>query len=159
MEPAAQFHNVNEGVLKAILKVESSGNPLAINRNANGTVDVGIAQMNSMHFKELAKYNIVPNQLFDACTAIYVAAWHLAKQIDRWGNTWFAIGAYHSATPYYNTRYQALVNNAMVELGYADWPKLRVPPMSGGTRSAAATSSVAGATATVDDNSILAISQ
>lgn len=159
VEPAAQYHGVNGAVLKAILKVESSGNPLAINRNSNGTVDVGIGQINSMHFKDLARYGIVPNQLFDACTAIYVSAWHLSKQIAKWGNTWFAIGAYHSATPYYNSRYQALVNNAMVELGYVDWPKLRVPPMNAGPSGSRSIGAIAGSSKAIDDNSILAISQ
>jgi hypothetical protein len=129
VEPASEFHNVNPSVVKAILKVESSGNPTAINRNKNGTVDVGIGQYNSMHFKDLASYGIAPEQLFDACTAIYVTAWHLSKQIKRHGNTWFAIGAYHSATPFFNSRYQALINNALIDLGYADWPRMKVPPM------------------------------
>lgn len=157
--PAAQYHQVHSGILKAIIKVESSGNPLAIHRNANGTVDVGIAQMNSMHFKDLAKYGIVPNQLFDACTAIYVAAWHYAKQVSRWGNTWFAVGAYHSATPYYNSRYQALVNNALIELGYIDWPKLAVPPIHGGPGRSRETTASKGSHLLLEDASILAISQ
>lgn len=127
--PAAEFHKVSPAVLKAILKVESSFNPRAINKNENGSIDVGIAQMNSIHFKELAKYGIAPDNLFDACTATYVAAWHLGKQLTAYGNTWFAIGAYHSATPYYNERYQSLVYNALVDMGEAQGPKLKVAPL------------------------------
>ena len=137
------------------MKVESSGNPLAINRNKNGTVDVGIGQVNSMHFKELATFGIAPEQLFDACSGIYTTAWHLSKQIQKYGNTWFAIGAYHSTTPYFNTRYQALINNAMVDLGYVDWPKVRVPPMPS---SAVSTKSQASSTDSTNDG-LLAISQ
>ena len=126
---ASSFHGVNPWVLASILKVESSFNPKAVNRNDNGSVDVGIGQMNSIHFKELAKWGIAPNDLFDACTATYVAAWHLSKQVRAYGNTWFAIGAYHSATPYYNQRYQALIYNSLVGMQVYNGPKLAVPPL------------------------------
>lgn len=111
---AAGYHQVNPWVLRAIIKVESNFNPAAVNKNRNGTVDVGIAQINSMHFKELAKYGVAPSDLMDACTSSYIAAWHLRKQITRYGNTWFAVGAYHSATPCYNQRYRALVWNTLL---------------------------------------------
>ena len=134
VEPAAAFHKVNPFILKAILKVESAYNARAINRNGNGTVDVGIAQMNSMHFKELSTHGVAPEDLFDPCVGIYVAGWHLAKQLKAHGNTWFAIGAYHSATPYFNSRYQALVFNALVDLKVMEGPKLGVPPLNRGVQ-------------------------
>ena len=129
ISPASEFHQVNGWVLASILKVESSFNPKALNRNRNGTVDVGIGQINSLHFKELSKYGISPESLQDACIGTYVAAWHLAKQKKTYGNTWFAIGAYHSATPYFNSRYQALVYNTMVDFGQMPGPKMNVPPL------------------------------
>lgn len=113
--PASQFHQVNPQVLRAILKVESGLNPKAIARNRNGTLDVGIGQMNSIHFGELAKFGIAPGHLLDACVGTYVAAWHLRKQIARYGNTWYGIAAYHSATPRHNARYQLLLHHALVE--------------------------------------------
>lgn len=143
IDPAADFHKVNPWILASILKVESSFNPKARNLNSNGTVDVGMGQMNTIHFKELGKHGIGPDDLQDACIATYVAAWHLAKQYKAYGNTWFAVGAYHSATPYYNQRYQALIYNAMVDFGQKPGPKLFVPPLRkvagsqiAGTRSA-----------------------
>lgn len=54
--PAAEFHGVNVYVLRVILRVESGLNPTAVARNANGSKDVGIGQMNSIHFKELGRY-------------------------------------------------------------------------------------------------------
>jgi hypothetical protein len=130
--PAAEFHKVNPWILKGILQVESSFNALAVNRNLNGSLDVGIGQMNSIHFKELSGHGIAPSDLLDPCIGTYVAAWHLAKQLKAYGNTWFAIGAYHSATPYYNSRYQALVYNALVGMEAVAGPRLRVPPMNRG---------------------------
>jgi soluble lytic murein transglycosylase-like protein len=123
---AAKYHKVNHAVLSAILKVESSYNPGAVNRNADGSVDVGIGQMNSIHFKELATHGITPTDLMDPCVGSYVAAWHLGRQIQLHGNTWFAIGAYHSVTPHYNSRYQALVYNAMVDMRAVPGPKVVV---------------------------------
>lgn len=110
---AADYHRVNPWILRAILAVESGFRERAINRNANGTVDVGMAQINSIHFRELASHGIAPSQLMDACVATYVAAWHLAKQMRQRGNTWQAIGAYHSSTPCHNQRYAALVWNRL----------------------------------------------
>lgn len=115
--PAAEFHGVNAFVLRAILKVESGLKPGAIGKNRNGTIDVGIGQMNSMHFPALAKVGVSPESLMNACVGTYVAAWHLRKSIDKYGNTWFGIAAYHSTTAYFNARYQILLSNELVKSG------------------------------------------
>lgn len=115
--PASAFHIVNPNILRAILKVESSLNPNAVGKNDNGTLDVGIGQMNSMHFKELARHGIAPAHLKDACIGTFVAAWHLRKGIVKNGNTWFAVASYHSGTPYFNTRYQILLKNELIKSG------------------------------------------
>jgi hypothetical protein len=81
--------------------------PKAVNRNADGTFDLGIAQINTRHLRELSKFGIGPNHLLDACIGTDVAAWHLAKQYKAYGNTWYAIGAYHSRTAFYNQRHPA----------------------------------------------------
>jgi len=98
---------------KAILIHESGGKPLAVGRNKNGTVDIGLAQYNSSNLPELYKYGIRPEHLFDECVASFVAAWHYAKRINEYGNTWFAIGAYHSKSPVENknTRLQSTNNS------------------------------------------------
>lgn len=127
--PAAHHHQVNQYILRAILKVESNLNPTAVGKNDNGTIDVGIGQMNSMHFKELRKHGVTPDDLRDACVGTYVAAWHLSKEIARHGNTWFGIAAYHSTTPYFNRRYQILLNNEMVRSGVMQGQIYPVPPL------------------------------
>lgn len=126
VEPAAVYHGVNAEVLRAILKVESSFRADVVSRNTNGTIDVGIAQINSLHFAKLRQYKISPSDLLDPCVGTYVAAWHLARQTAAYGNTWFAIGAYHSATPVHNTRYQGLIWRAI--------HKMRSPDADRGTR-------------------------
>lgn len=127
--PAATYHVVNPYVLRAILKVESNLNPKAIGRNSNGTVDVGVGQLNSAHFKDLENKGVKPADLMDACVATYVSAWHLSKLLAKHGNTWEAIARYHSGTPYFNRRYQALLNNELVRSGVLAAQILPIPPL------------------------------
>ena len=110
---AAQHHRIDPRLLRAVLKVESDLRPWALGRNANGTVDMGMAQINSIHLPELARHGIQTQHLFDPCVASYVAAWLLRKNIDRHGLTWFGVAAYHSLTPEHNQRYQGLLMNAL----------------------------------------------
>jgi soluble lytic murein transglycosylase-like protein len=115
--PAAQRHGVNPKILKAILQVESGMRADVVNHNRNGTIDVGMAQINSIHFPELAQWGITPSQLMEPCVATHVAAWHLKRSLLRHGNTWFGVAAYHSATPEHNLRYQELVRREMTRTG------------------------------------------
>lgn len=127
---AAERHSVNPWVLKAILKVESNFKPGAVTRNSNGTVDLGMAQINSIHLKELSNYGIAEDDLLNPCVSTYVAAWHLAKQHRRHGNTWFAVGAYHSATPCFNARYVGLVWNTLIDWNVVQSQRAVVKPLS-----------------------------
>lgn len=126
---AAQYHGVNPWVLRAILKVESDFNPRAVNRNANGSVDVGMAQINSIHFTELRRWGITPDNLMDGCVATYVAAWHLSKQVRKHGNSWFGVASYHSTSPCQNSRYAGLLWNALVGWGVVAGSRLKVPTL------------------------------
>ena len=110
---AAAHHRIDPRLLRAVLKVESDLRPWAFGRNANGTVDMGMAQINSIHLPELARHGIQSQHLFDPCVASYVAAWLLRKNIDRHGLTWHGVAAYHSLTPEHNQRYQGLLMKAL----------------------------------------------
>jgi soluble lytic murein transglycosylase-like protein len=96
---AAARHHVNAEVLRAIGWQESRLQPQALGRNANGSIDFGAFQINSVHLSELGRYGIDRAALADGCVSAEVAAWHYRRQIDRQGNSWQAVGAYHSATP------------------------------------------------------------
>jgi len=99
IDDAAARHQVNAAVLRAIGWQESRLHPQALGRNANGSVDIGAFQINSVHLPELRRHGIGRTALADGCTSADVAAWHYRRQIDRFGNGWQAIGAWHSATP------------------------------------------------------------
>jgi soluble lytic murein transglycosylase-like protein len=124
---AAQHHGVNPSVLRAILQVESNLNPRAVGRNADGSVDLGIGQINSRHFAMLARHGIRPAHLMDGCVGAYVAAWHLSTLIAAHGNTWNTIARYHSATPSLNHRYQLLLANELVAAGVIAGSRTTVP--------------------------------
>ncbi len=93
---AAERYGIHETILRAIALTESAMDPHAINRNTNGSVDVGLMQINSRWFPRLAEMGIQPGDLWDPCTNIHVGAWVLAGEIRRFGYTWRAIGAYNA---------------------------------------------------------------
>jgi hypothetical protein len=99
IDSAATHHGVNSTVLRAIGWHESKLKSWAIGKNSNGTIDVGAFQINSIHFSRLASYGVTKEALLDGCVSAYVGAWHYKQQIAIFGNTWAAVGAYHSATP------------------------------------------------------------
>jgi soluble lytic murein transglycosylase-like protein len=118
-ERAGAYQGVNPVILRAIAWFESKGNPDAVHRNANGSVDVGQAQINSVHFGELRQYGVPPDALKDACVNTYVSAWILKQKMIRYGNTWKAIGAYHSETPQSRDEYARGIHAVLVSWGIA----------------------------------------
>ena len=52
-EQAAQRYQVPVELLKAISTVESNGNPNAVNKNKNGSVDIGHMQINDWWLPKL----------------------------------------------------------------------------------------------------------
>lgn len=129
---AAEVHKVNPVILRAILMVETRMKPNTIARNENGSVDVGIAGINSLHFPELAKWDVQPADLLDACRGIHVGAWHLGRTLGNQPETWESIARYHSATPYFNKRYQILLWNELVKSRAISGRILPVPPLKPG---------------------------
>ncbi|MBY4717160.1 lytic transglycosylase domain-containing protein [Ralstonia mannitolilytica] len=109
IDDAAAYHGVNAQVLRAIGYQESHLNPQAHNRNRNGSEDLGMFQINTIHLPELARYGIGRQMLYDPCVSAYVAAWHLARKVALHGNSWHAIGAYHSESPGENGIYARAV--------------------------------------------------
>ncbi|MFC5474045.1 lytic transglycosylase domain-containing protein [Paraherbaspirillum soli] len=102
---AATSYGVNPDLLYAIAKTESSLNPRAINRNKDGSYDIGLMQINSRWFPQLEKYGVDREQLYDPCVSIQVGAWILAQNMRRLGNSWNAVGAYNSGNPVLRMKY------------------------------------------------------
>jgi lysozyme-related protein Hpa2 len=124
-DEAAAYQHVNPTILRGIRIVENAqGNPSAIGRNKNGSVDMGMMQINSIHLPELKKYRIHRRDLMNSCKNIYVAAWLLRRQMDRHGNNWVAVGGYHSNTPKERAKYAAKVQKAVKTILAAKQQKL-----------------------------------
>lgn len=106
-------HGVNPYILGAIAKQESNFNANAVRKNTNGTRDIGVMQINSLWLPTLAKYGITEKMLFDPCVNIEVGAWILRQRQERYGNTWEAVGAYHSQTPIHKWKYADSVSTKL----------------------------------------------
>jgi soluble lytic murein transglycosylase-like protein len=104
-DEAAHYQKVNPLILRAIAWQESHNRPDALHKNANGSTDYGLMQINSIHLPTLAQYGISTNTLMEPCKNVYIAAWHLRQQMNKYGNTWQAVGAYHSETPALRDQY------------------------------------------------------
>ena len=110
-ERAAAYYGVNPELLHAIARVESGMDPGCVNRNANGTEDIGLMQINSVHLPELARYGIGREDLFDPEVNVYIGAWVLAGCMKRHGNTWRAVNCYNGridGNPYAAKVYRVL---------------------------------------------------
>lgn len=116
-EEAGAYQGVNPLVLRAVAWYESKGDPMAVNRNANGSIDVGRSQINSVHFNDLARQGVPHRALTDPCVNTYVAAWLLKQKMVKYGNTWRAIGAYHSETPKLRDAYARNIEQILVSWG------------------------------------------
>jgi soluble lytic murein transglycosylase-like protein len=116
-EQAGAYQGVNPLVLRAVAWRESKGDSAAINRNANGSIDVGQLQINSIHFPDLARQGIPHRALTDPCINVFVAAWLLKQKMVKYGNTWRAIGAYHSESPKRRDAYARSIQDILVGWG------------------------------------------
>jgi len=129
LDDAAAFQHVSVSLMRGIAQVESGMNPNAVNTNTNGTVDIGLMQINSTWLPTLAREGITRESLFDACTNAYVGAWILSQNIRQLGANWNAIGAYNSASPDKRLAYARKVYDAIRTMPDSpDTPMPILPP-------------------------------
>jgi soluble lytic murein transglycosylase-like protein len=109
-EGAAERYGVNPQVLYAIAAQESSLNPSAVHVNADGSQDVGLTQINSKWLPHLSKLGVTEENLSNPCINMHVGAYLLSLKMIQHGNTWQAIGAYHSNTPWRRDQYAQTIS-------------------------------------------------
>jgi len=103
---AAQCFNINPLIIKAIIWQESNNRQNVVNINKNKTQDVGIMQINSIHFNTLKSYGVSEKELREnSCSNVFSGSWILNQVIQNNGYSWEGIGKYHSKIPYYRDRY------------------------------------------------------
>ncbi len=118
---AARAYSLPVMLLQGILATEG-GHVGEIHKNANGSYDMGPAQVNSTWLPTLAAQGITRAQILnDGCLNVRIGAWILGQAMkgadpSQPGQFWQHVGAYNSETPRYNQRYAALVWNHVTEL-------------------------------------------
>jgi len=117
-QKAGHDFGIEPSLLARIATIESSMNPRAINQNKNGTVDIGLMQINSMHLKRLSSIGVTKQALLDPEVNIYVGALLLSSHIRKRGYNLSAIGCYHSANPVFKNQW--LKRLAMAEIPTGD---------------------------------------
>ncbi len=110
-DAAAEYQGVRAGILRAIAIQENPRCDARVMTNRNGSTDTGCMQINSIHLDELSKFGIGESDLRHQCKNIFIAAWHYKKMIILFGNTWKAVGAYHSRNPRHGDPYAEKVKN------------------------------------------------
>jgi soluble lytic murein transglycosylase-like protein len=103
-EAAIEYH-VPAKLIISILDVER-GKIGRIERNKNGSYDIGPMQINSSWLPTLKRYGITrENVLFNPCTNIRIGTWILAQAIAGENDLLTGVGDYNSHTKRYNQNY------------------------------------------------------
>ncbi len=108
-------YNIDPELLWAIAKTESNFNPKAININKNGSTDIGLMQINTIHLKELKKFGITKDMLFLPEVSVDVGAYVLSRCIKRYGENWKAINCYNGRIVRNNYIYKVINNLQQIQ--------------------------------------------
>lgn len=98
---ASKRYNIPVDLLYAIARVETGNKSNLVSpKNKNGTYDIGLMQINSIHLPRLKKMDITKDTLLsDPCVNLHVGAFILSEFITQYGYTWQAIDAYNAGRP------------------------------------------------------------
>jgi soluble lytic murein transglycosylase-like protein len=132
VEEASKTYGINPLIVYAIIKTESGFNPYAINKNRNGTYDLGLMQINSSWLPTLRKYGYTVNHLFDPCINARIGTWILAQCIHKFGYNWKAIDCYNKGEKNATGRgaYVWNVYTHMLKLTYGNQAKYNIVKVS-----------------------------
>jgi len=83
---------LNPKLLYAVAKVESGINPYVVNKNKDGSEDIGVMQINSFWIKKL---NLERDFLFEPCINVLIGGWILKNCIDKFGYSLKALDCYN----------------------------------------------------------------
>lgn len=96
-DAAGRMYNIDPMLIKAHCIIESKLNNMAYNDlNFNGSVDVGICQINSFWYPTMKKHGITPEMLFDPYISIHFSAYVINHNFNIGGMNLNSIGAYNA---------------------------------------------------------------
>ena len=104
-DDAERHYSVSKYLLLAIAQDESGLNPESVNRNRDGSYDIGLMQINSSWLTVLKPYGIGETELKNPCVNLNVGAWILAGNFSMYGKNWRAVGAYNARTEWKRATY------------------------------------------------------
>lgn len=92
---AGEYYSLDPYILMSIGWVESKFNPRALNKNKDGSYDIGIMQINTKWKNYLKNFGISLSFLWDPCYNIHIGAMVLRHCIDNHGYNWKAVDCYN----------------------------------------------------------------
>jgi soluble lytic murein transglycosylase-like protein len=98
LDDAGAYFELDPVLLHAIARHESNMRADAVNRNRDGSYDIGLMQINTSWLPALRERGITAESLRNPCVNGYVGAWILRTNVDRFGPTWKAVGAYNATS-------------------------------------------------------------
>jgi soluble lytic murein transglycosylase-like protein len=114
-EAAIEYH-VPAKLIISLLNVERGKNG-KVEKNKNGTYDIGPMQINSSWLPDLEKHGITRTDIqFNPCINVKVGAWILGKYIAGEDNLLSGIGDYHSHTASNNLGYSQKIRVSFTNL-------------------------------------------
>lgn len=125
---AGERHGVSPVLLAAIAHKESSMRAHAWNRNRDGSLDIGLMQINSRWLPTLRRHGITPEQLWEPCVSIHVGAWVLAGNFRQLGFNWEAVGAYNARRQDLRMNYARSISQIAQRLSFQPSPPPPPPP-------------------------------
>ncbi|AHE95267.1 lytic transglycosylase domain-containing protein [Campylobacter fetus] len=90
--------NIPPELLWGIAKHESNFDPKAINHNTNGTIDIGLMQINSIHKETIEAANLSVEDLYNPQISVYFASKILSKCLKKHGFTYQGLNCYNGKT-------------------------------------------------------------
>jgi len=109
IEQAAQHYRAHSNLIRAVIEAEG-GTTGKVSYNKDGSYDMGLMQINSVHLVELARFGITSDMLINnECLNILIGTYYLQRGILTAGTFWVGVGRYRSKTPSLNAEYQQRV--------------------------------------------------
>lgn len=102
-DEAGEIYGINSQLLRAIAIAETGENPSYINKNKDGSYDIGLMQINS-YWIDMIPLNR-DALLNDPCYNVKTGAMIMKYCIERHGYTWEAVGCYNARSKIKKVRY------------------------------------------------------
>lgn len=115
---ASTAYGIHPIIIKSLIAVEG-GQIGTKSRNTNGSFDMGVMQINTIHTPDIQKKLGFTNAelISDPCKNIMAGTWILWQRIQESPKKiWVAVGNYHSKTPWYRHNYLKKVEEAYSRL-------------------------------------------